>query len=450
MLKYEQIVWDFCEMIQNGSMKPGEKLPSIREACVRYACNKATVIRAYQQLEDRHFTTVKSKSGFYVLDIGTAKKETTRIEFGFDRVELQKEMIPYKDFQHCLTHAIEKGKVHLFCRSEQKGQQGLIHQISKTFMKQQVFADEDNIVITSGIQQALSLLCRIPFNCCKDTVLVEQPTFRGILYALKHAGVQAVGIERTYEGLDVDRVEQIFRSGRIKFFYIQPRFHNPLSTHLPAAQKRDLISLARKYDVYLVEDDYMADHDNTSINDPLAAGNLDRVVYLRSFSKILLPEIRIGAAVLPEDLVQSFSEYKKWNDLSTSILTQGALEVYLKSGLMERHIPPIQRAYQDRMAAAKEVMANQCPYPYHVPDSGLFFSIELPSSSCLTTLMGDLKNQNILINGSQDFYIEGFRQKNILRVSVANQTVDAIRSELPRILTAAIGLRPAEKIEQWL
>lgn len=450
MLKYEQIIGDLCEEIRNGSMKPGQKLPSIREACVRYDCNKATVIRAYQQLESRHFATVKNKSGFYVLDIGMARQEKTREEFAFDRVELQKEMIPYKDFQHCLTNAIEKEKVNLFCSSEQRGQQGLIRQIRKTIMKQQVFADEGNIVITSGIQQALSLLCRMPFNCCKDTVLVEQPTFRGILYAIKHAGVQSVGIERTYEGLDVNRVEHIFRSGRIKFFYIMPRFQNPLSTHLPADQKRDLIDLARKYDVYLVEDDYMADFDPTSIHDPLAVGNLDRVIYLRSFSKILLPEIRVGAAILPEELVQTFSEYKKWSDFSTSILTQGALEVYLKSGLMERHVPPIQRTYQERMAAAKEIMAAQCPYPYHVPDSGLFFSIELPPSICLSTLMNDLKKQKILINGSRDYYIDGFRQKNILRVTVSNQTADAIRSELPRILAAATGACPAEKTEQWL
>lgn len=450
MLKHEQITCELSEAIRSGRLKAGQKLPSIREACERYGCNKATVIRAYKALEEKHFAAVRNKSGFYALDIGPARTEPVREAYDFVRVELQKEMIPYLDFQHCLNNAIEKEKENLFCSAPRRGQLSLIRQIGRLLMKSQVFAQEENIVITNGIQQALSLLCKMPMSCCRDTVLVEQPTFRGILYAMKHAGVKGEGIERTYEGLDLNRVEHAFRSGRIKFFYIQPRYHNPLGTHLSAVQKRELVDLARKYDVYLVEDDYMADYESQAANDPVAAGNLDRVIYLRSFTKILLPEIRIGAVVLPEELVSTFTEYKTWNDLSTSLLTQGALEVYLKSGLMERHVPPIRHTYQDRMAAVRQVMAAHCPYPYHVPDAGLFFSLELPAAVCISTLKTELRRKAILIQESSELYLDDFRQRNYLRLAVSNLTADTLREMLPVIISEPSLLLEAEKSGQWL
>lgn len=100
---------------------------------------------------------------------------------------------------------------------------------------------------------------------------------------------------------------------------------------------------------------------------------------------------------------------------------QGALEVYLKSGLMERHVPPIRHTYQDRMAAVRQVMAAHCPYPYHVPDAGLFFSLELPAAVCISTLKTELRRKAILIQESSELYLDDFRQRNYLRLAVSNQ-----------------------------
>lgn len=436
MLKYQQVVKTISDRIYNGTMKPGAKLLSIRKATEAFDCNKATIIRAYQELESQHLIYSVNKSGYYVVDSSKKMCNTGSSEIDFFSVELQKELIPYKDFQHCLNHAIERDKANLFCYCKPQGLDSLIEQVRKTLMNYQVFADPNNIIITSGVQQAIDILCRLPFCKCRDRILVEQPTFHGVIHATEHSNTEIVGIERTYEGIDLNKLEHIFRTGRVKFFYLMPRYHNPLGTSLSLEQRQGILELARKYDVYLVEDDYLADYDPVKNNDPMAAGNLDRVIYLKSFSKIFLPGLRVGVAVLPEELRTMFADYKRWTDLNTSILSQGALEVYLKSGLFEKHIQGVLRVYQERMAAVKKIMDAYCEFPYHVPDGGMIFSIEVDRDVNVERLLAELEQRQIRVRGTKHNFMEHFRMKKILRLSISNVDVPTIEKYLPEILAA--------------
>jgi len=435
MLKYENVVYTIEKRINCGIMKPGEKLLSIRKATEAFECNKATIIRAYQELENRHLIYSINKSGYYVVDSALKEPFENTSKVDFYKVELQKELIPYKDFQHCLNHAIERDKASLFCYSKPQGLDSLVEQVRKTLMNYQVFADPANIIITSGVQQAIDILCRIPFCKCRDMILIEQPTFHGAIHAIAHSNVQVVGIERTYEGIDLKRLEHIFRTGRVKFFYTMPRYHNPLGTSLPEEQRQGILELARKYDVYIVEDDYLADYDPIKSRDPLAAGNLDKVIYLKSFSKIFLPGLRVGVVVIPDEMRKMFAEYKRWTDLNTSILSQGALEVYLKSGLFEKHIQNVQKVYHERMKAVKDVMDQFCPFPYHVPDGGMIFSIEVDRDVNVQRLLNELENHNMLIRDTSHNFLDHFRMKKILRLSVSNVDVETIYTYLPEILS---------------
>ncbi len=117
-----------------------------------------------------------------------------------------------------------------------------------------------------------------------------------------------------------------------------PRFHNPLGSSLTEWQKRELVRLAEAYDVYLVEDDFLGDLEDNQKADPLYAYDLSfRVIYLKSFSKMIFPGLRVGAAVLPDSLAPVFHTYKKLSDIDCSMISQAALEVYIKSGMFKRH-----------------------------------------------------------------------------------------------------------------
>ncbi|WP_251862387.1 aminotransferase class I/II-fold pyridoxal phosphate-dependent enzyme [Clostridium sp. Marseille-Q2269] len=109
-----------------------------------------------------------------------------------------------------------------------------------------------------------------------------------------------------------------------------PRFHNPLGTCYSQIQKRTIVKLAQKYDVFIVEDDYLADLEQDSKADPLYSyGDFSHVIYLKSYSKIIFPGLRIGVAVIPEVLIENFGKYKRLIDVDSSMLSQGALEIYI-------------------------------------------------------------------------------------------------------------------------
>ncbi len=138
-------------------------------------------------------------------------------------------LFPYQDFQLCINQAIQKYQAELFLYGTARGLNGLIDVSVKSLMKDQIFTKAKNLVITSGVQQALSLLIDMPFPSGKDTILVEQPTYHLFLDQLQTLGKSVSYIERTHQGIDLEKLEKIFATENIKFFYTMPRFHNPLA-----------------------------------------------------------------------------------------------------------------------------------------------------------------------------------------------------------------------------
>ncbi|MGV2643457.1 PLP-dependent aminotransferase family protein, partial [Clostridium perfringens] len=136
-----------------------------------------------------------------------------------------------------------------------------------------------------------------------------------------------------------------------------------------------------QYDVYIVEDDYLADLEEDAKADPLyALDQSNHVIYVKSFSKTILPGIRMGAVILPELLLDLFITYKNAADVSSPILSQGALEIYIKSGMYRRHTARIRAHYREKMRYATEVCARVfgSGISYTCPSSGVFITLRLP------------------------------------------------------------------------
>ena len=162
---------------------------------------------------------------------------------------------PYKDFQHCMDKAISIYGKKLFEYSSPKGMPELINTLTKHLMNFQIFVESEKIFITNGSQQALYILGAMSFQDGRSKVLVEQPTYSVMLKILENAKIPVVGIKRTNEGLDLNELEKIFKNGDIKFFYTMPRYQNPTGFCYNNDQKKEIIKLAEKYDLYNLEDD---------------------------------------------------------------------------------------------------------------------------------------------------------------------------------------------------
>lgn len=438
--KYSEIAAEIKKMIRCSRLKSGDKVPSIREACFEFKCSKATVIRAYEELEKEHILYSIPKSGYYIVDKNIIETKSSNFEIDFKSASPLDEVLPYREFQHSINQAIRLYKDSLFNYSDIQGLLSLRKTLQKHFTDTQIFTDPGSIFITSGSQQALYILSKMPFPNGKTDVLVEQPTYLGALKALEHNGIKVLGIERTCCGIDMDELERIFRSGSIKFLYTIPRFHNPTGFSYTNEQKKEILRLAEKYDTYIIEDDYLADLELNPKSDPMySLGMPNRVIYLKSYSKTLLPGLRIGAAIFPKNLITIFGKYKMSCDIVTNVLSQGALEIYVKSGMFDAHIKKVKKYYSSRMADLKA--ACSCVmmdgFEFYVPETGLFASLTLPVSA--HRVMGILELKNVYAVDIKDWFLAGFSKDNMLRISICRTDKEKIYKGIQTISDAVLN-----------
>ncbi|WP_240421903.1 PLP-dependent aminotransferase family protein [Paenibacillus periandrae] len=433
MLKYGLLLNELEALIKSHPYKEGDKLPSIRTLAEQYGYSKSTVIKAMEELEKRHRIYSVPKSGYYVVKRTMNEELEEPTEIDFAGAAPDSEIFPYLDFQHCINKAIDTYKNDLFVYGTSKGLPSLIQVVHKQLANYQVFTSQNRLFIVSGVQQALSILTSLPFPNQKQTILIEQPSYHLFIEHLTTHQIPVMGIARTAQGIDLQELEVLFRTGDIKFFYTMPRFQNPLGSSYSKEDKIAIVELARKYDVYLVEDDYLADLEQDSKADPLYAyDTTEHVIYLKSYSKIIFPGLRIGIAVIPDALSDAFNRYKRLLDIDSSMLSQGALEIYLKSGMFERHKQHISSSYGQRARLLADTLQR-----FHDLHPGLFTftqakqpcihtHIVLNPSISVPKLVAKLKSHSVIIEAIDKHFLPHFPKAPILKLNVSNVKDSAI------------------------
>lgn len=419
--KYEMIMEHIKEQLTNGVLRLGSKLPSIRSLSLQFNCSKNTIIHAYHNLEKEKVIYAVPKSGYYVLhqNLSNERTETKLIDFASNSPDPS--AIPHDDFIQCLNQAIALYQDRIFSYDELNGFFSLRKVIEKHLMTYQVFTKVDQIFIASGARQVFHFLNILPFPNGKTTVLVEQPSFSKMLNSLKLSGVTVIGITRTKEGIDLDELESHFRNNNIKFFYTVPRSHPSLATSYTMQQKKQIALLAQKYDVYIVEDDYIPDLDINKKADPIfSIDTSDHTLYIKSFSKILSPGLRLAIVVLPINLIDSFKLYKNVIDKGPAALSQGSLEIFLTNGMFERHVARVRKEYQLRLTHLRKVCEEVLPEELEttIPESGIYSIISFPVDFPLSKLLNALSQHNVIVATIDTSFLQTYRKNNSIRISI--------------------------------
>lgn len=459
--KYEVIAEALKQWIQEQMQQQdrrqwadkGIRLPPVRVVAEQYQCSVSTAIRAYEWLEQRHLVYAIPQSGYYAVQNGTGAQDMDwqgALDFASGAPDPR--VFPYADFRHCVDQAMEKKQAELFMYGTDQGLPSLIMLLQKQFADYQVFARTEQFFITSGVQQALAVLALMPFPNGKRKVLLELPTYHNMPSLLSGLNVPIAGVRRALDGLDWASLERQFAEGDIKFFYVMPRFHNPIGTSLTVADKKRLIRLAQRYDVYLVEDDYLADLEDNTKQDPLWSYDTEgRVIYLKSYSKILFPGLRIGVAVLPSPLIQSFGAYKKMLDIDTSVLSQAALEIYVHSGMFAHHRKVIRNRYAARMHTVHEQLDA---YPDFAPfmdaprTGGEHTVLPLAGDMPLRVLLSRLQKLGVIVDTTERYYPEGtyqVHQDQMLRLNISNVPKQRIEEGIQKIREEILKLQIRQK-----
>lgn len=419
--------------VQAGRIKSGKRLPSCREVASLLSINKITVNKAYSELEDEHKVFSIPRGGFYLVDYGD-NSSIPQKDIDFGTVKPDERMIPYREFTHVMNKAVDLHKNNLFGYESTVGLLSLRDTIKNVFEKEGIYTTSDRIVVTHGAQQAINLVFQTIFRNNKGKLLVEVPTYSLALELANYLGIDVIGIERKIDGYDFKEMETLFKKGDILAFYVIPRHHNPTGYTLSENNKKKIAELSNKYNVRIIEDDYLADLGYKKGSMPIHYYDIKKdTVYIRSFSKTFMPGIRLGVAVLPESMIESVASLKYLSDLNTSRLPQAALDIFIKSGMYEKHVIKVKKSYEVKLKRAKEIFQSLSPEDimWHVPEHGIFIWLQLPEYIDVIALEKKLENQGIIIKSAREFFLEKelVKQSNEKHINYIRLCISGVSEE---------------------
>lgn len=367
--KYQAVVSFLKKGIESGKFPTGSRLPSIRQLSQDFHCSKDTIQRALLELRHEQYLYAKPQSGYYVLEQG--QHQDLEIEVTDEHASA------YDDFRLCVNETLIGRENYLFnYYDNQEGLEELRQSVHQLLFDQALYCKPDQLVLTSGTQQALFILSQIDFPSKGAEILVEQPTYHRMNRLLVAQGLAYQTIERRIDGINLEELEKQFKSGKIKFFYTIPRFHYPLGHSYSDQEKKAILDLANQYGVYIVEDDYLGDLDSKKGQTFHYLDTEDRVIYIKSFSTSLFPALRITALILPNALKEAFVSYKNILDYDSNLIMQKALSLYIDSQLFEKNRLARLTLQENYQAQIKEVLEeNTCPLPHYPLHDGLLLDL---------------------------------------------------------------------------
>ncbi len=349
------------------------------------------------------------------------------------------DVFPTTRFQEACQTVLQQYPEQALQYGATEGFEPLREMIARHTARYGVKAKVENVLITSGSQQALDLIGKLLINS-GDRVLVEAPTYLGALQAFNIYGAEYLSVPSDEDGLRTDLLEGPLRSGP-KFMYVLPNFQNPGGTTLSEGRRHELVLMADRYGVPIVEDDpygqlryegehlpslVVLDRENLRRDQGYSIGN---VIYLSTFSKTVAPGIRLGWIIAPPDVIAKMIQLKQGMDLHTSTFTQAVAYEVAKDGFLDEHVKLIRRVYGER----RDVMLAAHP------KGGLFLWVTLPAGVDAKKLFEAALKLNVAFVPGDPFYAgNGFSEEGSrhLRLNFSNAKPDQIREGIRRLAIA--------------
>jgi len=309
----------------------------------------------------------------------------------------------------------------------------------------------ENVLITSGSQQALDLIGKLFINP-GDRVLVEAPTYLGALQAFNVYGADYVSVPSDEDGLCAESLEAPLRSGA-KFMYVLPNFQNPGGTTLSEGRRHQLVLLADRYGIPIIEDDpygqlrYEGEHlpplvvlyrENLRRDPGYSIGN---VIYLSTFSKTLAPGLRLGWIVAPPEVIAKLVQLKQGADLHTSTFGQIVAYEVARDNFLDEHVKVIRRVYRERRDVMLQALSDFFPpeVTWTRPKGGLFLWVALAKGMDAQSLFDAAIRENVAFVPGDSFYAPNGHREDAcrrLRLNFSAVDPDRIREGIRRLSVA--------------
>lgn len=443
---YRQIYDQIRAMILDGQIQPGAKLPPSRDLGEKFKVARVTVTAAYDQLQAEGFVYSRVGAGTFVseldhsfrregehsdkyapslstwgqrvLEIGILDERNVSggrrtIDFGFGRSFPH--IFPYDIWRRLLARYLSTDDTMLSHYGSVAGFYPLRQAVAGYLNRQRgVNCLADQVIIVSGMQQALDLLSRLLLNS-GDEVLVETPGYSGAFQLFKTFGVRLRAIPVDEDGFPVGRIPT---NGLARLAFVTPSNQFPRGGTMPLPRRLALLKWARKTDALVLEDDY--DGELRYSGHPISAlQGLDRdqrVIYLGTFSKVLFPALRLGYVVLPPSLVDPFHKAMRLVDRGAPTLTQAAVADFINEGHFERHLQRLRKEYGQRRRSLVQAIEESIgdSVSYSKVEAGLHVMLFLPPGIDEDILIKEVARLGVGVYPGKPYHLEQPASPSIL------------------------------------
>ncbi len=443
---YVELARSLEQLIDQGTLRPGHRLPSVRRMSLQRVVSISTVLQAYTVLENRGFIEARPQSGYYVRPrlasaaleprmakpmakpsaVGVNDLTAEVISFASDPSYVpfgaacpDYSLFPTKKLARILA-AVGRNDPSLLGRYAMNWAfDPLSREIARRYLQAGCPLPHDELVITCGCAEALNLSLRAVTKP-GDTVAVETPTYFGFLETLQSLNLRVVEIPtdpRT--GISLDALRAALAANDLKALMVMPSFSNPLGSCMPDEKKEKLYQLTAAADLPIIEDDIYGDlHFGERRPKPLKAWDTEgRVLLCSSFSKTLAPSLRVGWCA-PGRYLERVRRLKFTNTLGTPVVLQKTVSDFLRNGGYDHHLRSIRRAYHHQLHLFSQAIIRHFPEGTRLsrPEGSFVLWIELPPGVDTLRLYRDALKHRITTAPGALFSVKD-RYKNCLRMN---------------------------------
>jgi 2-aminoadipate transaminase len=447
---YKQLYQEIRDQIESGKLARGNRLPPTRELAGQLGLNRTTVSAAYELLESEGLITGQVGRGSFVT--GEAAAHDSRIPWreilgrggaispaaptstpvaGFSSSRPSELLFPMEEFRATCEEVIASEEAQTILQlGSPSGYAPLRRYLMEASRDEGVARETDDILITSGVQQACDLLQRTLMRP-GDTVLLEDPVYLGLRHVFERGGARIVGVPVGANGIDLELLDNAIRRERPRLLAVTSNYQNPTGATIPLASRRALVGMAQAAGVMVIENDIYGSltYEGESIATVKRLDESGDTILLRSFSKLAFPGLRVGWVIAPRLLIERLTEAKLWSDLHTDQLSQAVLLRFAESGRLARHRARMLESGRERLHAALSACEKYLPREakFSRPRGGMSLWVRLPEPLDAGELLPRAEREGVSYLPGKYFAVTR-PATNSLRISFAGMKPDQIRS----------------------
>ena len=455
-----QIIDGLREAIENQTLKPGAKVPSIRAFAAKYSVSTFTVVEAYDRLVAQGLLVSRGTAGFFVnraagelLDPQASEPDLAKPAFNSEwylQQIFESRQLAFKPgcgwlpndwmYEDGLRRGLRQVASSVMELSGYGDPMGLAELRALTAQNLQqdlrIVVPPNQLMLTHGASQALDLAVRTLVKP-GDVVLVDDPGYPNLMSILRFQGATLLGVPRTPNGYDLEHLQRLLDHHQPTVFFTQPHLHSPTCSRTPLVQLHRLLQLATQHGFRLVENNLYAD----MIEEPLpcltSLDHLQQVVYVGSYSKSISPNVRVGYMLANPETTQQLLQLKMRSGLTTSQVMERVVYAAITDGRWRKHLKRLRQRLAEAHQEVDRQLARLGFERFIDSDEGMYIWTRHPAIPDSAALLDDALDQGIMLGPGQLFMVDS-QATGWMRFNVAFSTEPALWEQLEKLLVKHI------------